>query len=184
MAALIERVFTTGRARHSERDTYASVAFADCGAKPADVPPPSPSRRPKQAQWPVLPPWQRLRQALVPDPLEHVRGLGTLAPTARPSTLQPLHRHGDAHAPSALCRPRLAPCGTRLADLLVAPSGELQPTDAAQCQLSLGRVKGVPHSGAAHRTPLCYTARACLYDGARFHGNVQTSRGACPMLRL
>ncbi|KAL4854149.1 hypothetical protein ACK3TF_005007 [Chlorella vulgaris] len=180
MAALIERVFATGRARHSERDTCASAAFADCGAKPADVPPPSPSRRPKQAQWPVLPPWQRLRQALVPDPLEHVRGLGTLAPTARPSTLQPLHCHGGAHSPSALCRPRLAPCGTRPADLLVAPSGELQPTDAAQCHLSLGRVKGVPRSGAAHRTPLCYTARACLYDGARFHGNAITPRAVKP----
>ena len=133
-------------AAHATADTPGIAATAAAAA----AAPPSPTAHRRRAQQqPALPPWQRLRRALHgPDPLVHVEGLGPLGPAARPSVLQPLARAGGAHAPSALCRPQLSLCGTRLADLPVDRQGRLQPQEAGvvQCHLHLGRV-AVPHTG-------------------------------------
>jgi hypothetical protein len=148
------------------------AAAAPDSSPPLSLPaPPSPTRRALQP--PALPPWQRLQRALSPDPLAYLKALGPLAPTARPSSLQPLQRRGGLHAPSSLCRPQLAACGTRLQGLPTDRAGQLLPTDAAQCLLTLGTVKRVPGAGLPHRQPCRHVARACLYDGARFRGNVQ-----------
>ncbi|KAI7845941.1 hypothetical protein COHA_000487 [Chlorella ohadii] len=114
-------------------------------------------------------------RAVAPDTQAYLQGLGPLAPTARPSVLQPLaQRRGGTHAPSLLARTRLGADGTHLADLLVDGAGQLLPVQGgvAQCHLELGAVKGVPPSGVKDRKVDYHATRACLYDGARFHGSV------------
>ena len=112
---------------------------------PPSLPPPppaSPTRR--RLQPPPLPLWQRVSRAIAPDAQAYMQGLGQLAPTARPSALQPL-----AQRRSAVCAPRPAVDGTQLADLPVDGVGQLLPVNGgvAQCHLELGPVKGVPPSG-------------------------------------
>eukprot|EP00887_Chlorella_sp_A99_P007002 scaffold2.g7002.t1 len=119
-----------------------------------------------------LPPAQRVRLAVGADPLAYLSGLGKLAPTARPSSLQPLLQRGRC-APSSLCAPSLDATGLGWADLEVDRRGQLVPTEAvAQCRLELGAADGLPPAGARDRAPWLSAARLCLFDGARFHGNV------------
>lgn len=185
---------------HAAHDTAGTPAAA---AAAAARPSPTVHRR-RALQPPPLPPWQRLRRALQgADPLAHIDCLGPLGPAARPSVLQPLARAGGAHAPSSLCRPQLALCGTQLADLPVDRAGHLQPLAAgvAQCHLHLSRV-AVPHTGgwqgsravrarvqpttASHHSPAtCLNAQEC--GGARLWlawrgracGTARASTAAC-----
>lgn len=120
----------------------------------ADDPPPSPTCRAFQPS--PLPPEQRVRRALAPDPHAYVAALApALGPTARPSSLQLLAARGGRHAPSALCRPGLTLDATQLACLPVDRAGMLLGVQAgvAQCHLTLGTVKGVPRSGALRALP-------------------------------
>ncbi|KAL4459178.1 hypothetical protein ABPG75_014043 [Micractinium tetrahymenae] len=146
----------------------------------------------------ALPPWQRVRRALGHEPLAYANALleaaPLRAPTARPSALQPLLKRGQ-HSQATLCTPCLSLCGTRLEDLPVDRSGKLGPLGlggssngsssgssgssgaVAHCHVSLGStVKGVPRSGITERQPWVHAARACLYDGSRFHGAAQELR--------
>ncbi|EFN53588.1 expressed protein [Chlorella variabilis] len=173
------------RQRQSDSATHPFPAFerrpADPASKAANPPPPPASPTRRALLPPPLLPWQRVRRALCPDPQAYMNGLGTLGPTARPSALQPLHGNScGPRAPSSLCRPVLAPCGTRLTGLPTGRAGQLLPTAAAQCYLSLGTVKGLPHSGVAERRPCRHVVRLCLYDGRRFHGNAVEPRHVKP----
>lgn len=114
-------------------------------------PPASPTRR--RLQPPPLPLWQRVCRAVAPVAQAYMQGLGQLAPTARPSALQPLTQRR-----SAVCAPRLAVDGTQLADLPVDGAGQLLPVNGgvAQCHLELGTVKGVPPSGRTLAGGCCW----------------------------
>lgn len=121
--------------------------------QPPPPPPGSPTHARRRAfQPPSLPLWQRVCRALGPAPHAYLQSLGPLAPTARPTALQPLAlRRSGAHAPSALGGTRLTADGTQLAELPVDRGGQLLPVQAGlvQCHLELGTVKGVPPSGEA-----------------------------------
>ena len=129
----------------------------DAAAAHPQQPPPPPLRSPTHArrralQPPPPPLWQRVCRALGAAPHAYLQSLGPLAPTARPSALQPLAlRRSGANAPSALCGMRLAADGTQLSELPVDGAGQLLPVQAGlvQCHLELGTVKGVPPSGEA-----------------------------------
>lgn len=173
------QLFRKGRTQHVcdhpalTKDTACCLPRPQLGGPPPppELSPPPPASPTRHLVHPsALPPWQRVRRALEPDPLAYVTALleaaPLRAPTARPSALLPLLRHGQ-HAPATLCTPRLALCGTRLADLPLDRSGKLAPLGlvgsvgsgsgsgsdgggaVAHCHVSLGRtVKGIPDSGA------------------------------------
>lgn len=167
------------RQRQSDSATHPFPAFerrpADPASKAANPPPPPASPTRRALLPPPLLPWQRVRRALCPDPQAYMNGLGTLGPTARPSALQPLHGNScGPRAPSSLCRPVLAPCGTRLTGLPTGRAGQLLPTAAAQCYLSLGTVKGLPHSGGCRSSePPVAASRLC--HPAAMHGEARAS---------